>query len=133
MSENSKSNDDNGAGQIAMTDDLFGWPGDGVHWTWQRCGRYEVPEGPDALDQPRPPGSQRGAWERRVPPGSRPVRGREEAMQYHQLRILCALRHKIAEKETTLFTGHQAMDRARARMARWSGSRELSDLEGRDG
>jgi hypothetical protein len=23
-----------------MTDDLFGWPGDGLHWTWQRCGRY---------------------------------------------------------------------------------------------
>ena len=41
MTENSNSNDDNGAGQIAMTDDLFGWPGDGVHWTWQRCGRYE--------------------------------------------------------------------------------------------
>ena len=19
----------------------LGWPGDGVHWTWQRCGRYE--------------------------------------------------------------------------------------------
>src|SRR6476469_6255201 len=41
MTENSNSNDDNGAGQIAMTDDLFGWPGDGVHWTWQRCGRYK--------------------------------------------------------------------------------------------
>ena len=41
MTENSNSNDDNGAGQIAMTDDLFGLPGDGVHWTWQRCGRYE--------------------------------------------------------------------------------------------
>jgi hypothetical protein len=41
MTENSNSNEDNGAGQIAMTDDLFGWPGDGVHWTWQRCGRYE--------------------------------------------------------------------------------------------
>jgi hypothetical protein len=41
MTENSNSNDDNGAGQIAMTDDLFGWPRDGVHWTWQRCGRYE--------------------------------------------------------------------------------------------
>jgi hypothetical protein len=24
-----------------MTDDLFGWPGDGLHLTWQRCGRYE--------------------------------------------------------------------------------------------
>ena len=24
-----------------MTDDLVGWPGDGVHWGWQRCGRYE--------------------------------------------------------------------------------------------
>jgi hypothetical protein len=41
MTENSNSNDDNGAGQIAMTDDLFGLPGDGVHWTWQRCERYE--------------------------------------------------------------------------------------------
>jgi hypothetical protein len=41
MTENSNSNDDNCGGQIAMTDDLFGWPGDGVHWTWQRCGRYE--------------------------------------------------------------------------------------------
>jgi hypothetical protein len=41
MTEDSKSNDDNGAGQIAMTDDLFGWPGDGLHWAWQRCGRYE--------------------------------------------------------------------------------------------
>jgi hypothetical protein len=41
MTENSNSNDDNAAGQIAMTDDLFGWPGDGVRWTWQRCGRYK--------------------------------------------------------------------------------------------
>jgi hypothetical protein len=40
MTENSNSNDDNGANQAAMTDDLFGWPGDGLHWTWQRCGRY---------------------------------------------------------------------------------------------
>ena len=86
-----------------------------------------IPEGPDALDQPRPPGPQRGAWERRVPPSSRPVRGREEAMQYHQLGILCALRDTIAENDT------KAMDRARARMTRLaSGSRELFDLEGRD-
>ena len=41
MTENSNSNDDNGAGQIATTDDLFGLPGDGVHWAGQRCGRYE--------------------------------------------------------------------------------------------
>ncbi|AGB26283.1 hypothetical protein Mycsm_06124 [Mycobacterium sp. JS623] len=41
MNGNSNSNDDKGAGQIAMTDDLFGWPGDGVHWAWQRCGRCE--------------------------------------------------------------------------------------------
>jgi hypothetical protein len=40
MTESSNSNDDN-AGQIAMTDDLFGWPGDGVHSAWHRCGRYE--------------------------------------------------------------------------------------------
>ena len=51
-------------------------------------------------------------------------------MQYHQLRILCALRDKIAENDTSL-TGHQAMDRARARITRLgSGSRELFDLEG---
>src|SRR6478736_8381094 len=58
-----------------------------------------LPEGPGTHDQPRPPGAQRSAWERRVPPGSRPARGREEATQYHQLRILCALRDKIAENE----------------------------------
>jgi hypothetical protein len=40
MTKNSNSIDDNGANQAAMTDDLFGWPGDGLHWTWQRCGRY---------------------------------------------------------------------------------------------
>ena len=38
-------------------------------------------------------------------------------MQYHQLGILCALRDKIAENDKSL-TGHQAMDRARARMTR---------------
>jgi hypothetical protein len=55
-------------------------------------------------------------------------------MQFHQLRILCALRDKIAEKNDKSLTGHQAMDRARARMTRLgSGSRELFDLEGRDG
>ena len=54
-------------------------------------------------------------------------------MQYHQLRILCALRDKTAENDKSL-TGHEAMDRARVRMTRWgSGSRELFDLEGRDG
>ncbi len=54
-------------------------------------------------------------------------------MQYHQLRILCALRDKIAENDKSL-TGHQAKDRARARMTRLgSGSRELFDLEGPDG
>ena len=37
-------------------------------------------------------------------------------MQYHQSRILCALRDKIAENENKSLTGHQAMDRARARM-----------------
>jgi hypothetical protein len=45
-------------------------------------------------------------------------------MQYHQSRILCALRDKIAENKS--LTGHQAMDRARAWMTRLaSGSREL--------
>ena len=54
-------------------------------------------------------------------------------MQYHPVRILCAPRDQIAENGTS-FTGHQAMDRARARMTRLgSGSRELFDLEGRDG
>ncbi len=57
-------------------------------------------------------------------------------MQYHQLRILCALRDKIAEKNDKSLTGHQAMDRARARMTRvpdrvscliWRG--EMADLE----
>jgi hypothetical protein len=38
-------------------------------------------------------------------------------MQYHQLRILCALHDKIAENDTSL-ARHQAMDRARARMTR---------------
>jgi len=48
-------------------------------------------------------------------------------MQYYQLRILCALRKKIAENDTSL-NGHQAVDRARARMTRLgSGSRELFD------
>ena len=54
-------------------------------------------------------------------------------MQYHQVGILCALRDQIAENDTSL-TGHQAMDRARARMTRLgSGSPELFDLKGRDG
>ena len=46
--------------------------GKGWTWTWQRWS-LRIPEGPDALDQPRRPGAQRGAWERRVPPGSRPI------------------------------------------------------------
>ena len=47
-------------------------------------------------------------------------------MQYHQSRILCALRDKVAENKS--LTGHQAMERARARMTRLgSGSRELFD------
>ena len=76
MTENSNSNDDNGAGQIAMTDDLFGWPGDGVHWTWQRCGCYEYRKVRGALDQPRPPGSQRGVADKcPAPADRRPVRG----------------------------------------------------------
>jgi hypothetical protein len=41
MTENTHSNDDNGANQAAMTEDLFGLPGDGLHWTWQRCGRFK--------------------------------------------------------------------------------------------
>jgi len=54
-------------------------------------------------------------------------------MQCHQLRILCTLRDKIAENDTSL-NGHEAMDRARAWMTRLgSGSRELFDLQGRDG
>jgi hypothetical protein len=46
-------------------------------------------------------------------------------MQYHQLRILCALRDKIAENGASL-TGQQAMILARERMTRLgSGSRDL--------
>ena len=53
-------------------------------------------------------------------------------MEYHQVGILCALRDQIAENDTSL-NGHQAVDRARARMTRLgSGSRELF-VEGRDG
>jgi hypothetical protein len=53
-------------------------------------------------------------------------------MQYYQLRILCALRKKIAENDTSL-NGHQAVDRARARMTPLgAGSPELFDLKGRD-
>lgn len=69
-------------------------------------------------------------------------------MQYHQVRILCALRDKILEElletDKTLtrqawsseyaLIRQQAMDRARRRMERLgSGSPELFDLEGRDG
>ena len=60
MTENTHSNDDNGANQAAMTDDLFGWPGDGLHWTWQRCGRLSTRRSvhstnPDHLVPGRPP------------------------------------------------------------------------------
>jgi hypothetical protein len=41
MTENAHFNDDNGAGQAALTDALFGWPGDGLHSTWQPSGRYK--------------------------------------------------------------------------------------------
>lgn len=76
MTENSNSNDDNGAGQIAMTDHLCGWPGDGVHWTWQRCGRYEYRKVRGALDRTRSPGFPRGvAEECPAPADRRPVRG----------------------------------------------------------
>jgi hypothetical protein len=69
-------------------------------------------------------------------------------MQYHQVRILCALRDKILEElletDKTLtrqawsseyaLIRQQAMDRARRRMERLgSGSPELFDREGRDG
>ena len=80
-------------------------------WTWMAAvWSLQVPEGPGALDQLLPTGSQRGAWERRVPPGSRPVRGREEAMQYHQWRILCALRDKTAENERGARSGIAKVD-----------------------
>ena len=63
----------------------------GWTWKWQRCGRYKYQK-----VLVRSTNSYQlvpsVARERRVPPGSRPVRGREEAMQYHQWRILCALR-----------------------------------------
>jgi hypothetical protein len=40
MTDVTKPNDDEPADRVARTDDLFGWPGDGWHWTWHRCGRY---------------------------------------------------------------------------------------------
>jgi hypothetical protein len=50
-------------------------------------------------------------------------------MQYHQLRILCALRDKIWDADKSL-TREQAMILARERMTRLgSGSRDLFDLE----
>ena len=56
-------------------------------------------------------------------------------MQYYQLRILCALRDKIAENDTSL-TGHQAMDRAARGLHAWVPDRvsclwrgEMADLE----
>ena len=36
-----------------------------------------------------------------------PRRGREEAMRYYQLRIICALRDKIAESERGCPFGHR--------------------------
>src|SRR4051812_50225197 len=47
----------------AMKDDLFGLPGDGLHWAWQRCGRYEYQKvlmhstNPDHLVPSAPRGS----------------------------------------------------------------------------
>ena len=63
MTEKSNSNDDNDAGQTAMTDDLFGWPGDGVHWAWQRCGRYAYRKclGHTTNPDHRVPGAARGS------------------------------------------------------------------------
>jgi hypothetical protein len=75
MTENSNSNDDNGANRAAMTDYLFGWPGDGVHWAWQRCGRYQYQKVLVHSTNP-PPGSPRGvADECPAPADRRPVRG----------------------------------------------------------
>jgi hypothetical protein len=61
-----------------MADDLFGWPGDGLHWAWQRCGRYEyrkvlmhsnpdhlVPSAPSPTNVPpcrSPTGGEEAAW-----------------------------------------------------------------------
>jgi hypothetical protein len=47
-----------------MADDLFGWPGDGLHWAWQRCGRYEYRK--VLMLEPRPPGSQRAVSDERA-------------------------------------------------------------------
>jgi hypothetical protein len=53
----------------------------------------------------------------------------EGEMQYHQLRILCALRDKMLEADKTL-TRQQVMHKARKRMELMgSGSRELFDLQ----
>jgi hypothetical protein len=80
MTENSNSNDDNGAGQIAMTDDLFGWPGDGVHWTWQRCGRYKYQKVLVHTTNPDPPGAVHAVADGHpAPTGCRRVRGRAPA------------------------------------------------------
>jgi hypothetical protein len=51
-------------------------------------------------------------------------------LQYHQLRILCALRDKVWDADRSL-TREQAMTFARERMARLgSGSRDLFDIDG---
>ena len=61
MTENTHSINHDGANQAVMADDLFGWPGDGLHWAWQRCGRYEYRKvlmhstNPDHLVPSRPP------------------------------------------------------------------------------
>jgi hypothetical protein len=53
-------------------------------------------------------------------------------MQYHQVRILCALRDKVWDADKSL-TREQAMTLAPERMARLgSGSRDLFDIDGLD-
>jgi hypothetical protein len=61
--------------------------------------------------------------------GRRPVRGREEAMQYHQLRILCTLRDEVWDADKSL-TSEQAMTLARERMARLGSRSRLFDIDG---
>jgi hypothetical protein len=89
MTESADFGSGDGADQIAMTDDLFGWPGDGVHWAWLvrvAWGRralgvaavwpLRIPEGLVALDQSRPPGCQRTVSDECAASADRrPVRG----------------------------------------------------------
>jgi len=57
MTESADSGSGDGADQIAMTDDLFGWPGDGVHWA---CVAAAAPR--HAADPPPTATGHRAGW-----------------------------------------------------------------------